>query len=135
MQATIGLLVISGFRLLEIVIPKMQITHSLYQQRYCIFNGFQRFYIKIVVRLIRAALHVSFDTKLACSFLYIDAREYAGMGLFTVNMAHFCIIRLLSCKSGLCFRLSHQSSHPVFSPISCHSRVRCGVFPVSVDKC
>ena len=81
------------------------------------------------------ALHVSFDTKLACSFLLFECIDYAEMSLFAVNMVHFCIIRFLSCKSDLLFHLSHPLSHPVFSPISCRSRARCGVLPLSVDKC
>lgn len=80
-------------------------------------------------------LHVSFDTKLACSFLYVRARDYAEMSLFAVNNAHFCIIHMLTCKSALPFHKSHQTSHLVLSPVFCSFPTRCGVLPVSVDKC
>ena len=81
------------------------------------------------------ALHVSIDTKLACSFLLFECIDYAEMSLFTVNIVHFCIIRFFSCKSDLYFHLSRPSPHPVFNPISDPPRSRCGLLPVSVDKC
>ena len=134
---SISLIIIIGYRILTTRNSKSMVlvTHSLYQQIHCIFDGFQGFCIKVVVRLVRAALHVSFDTKLACSFLYVGVRDYAEMNLFTVNTAHFCIIHFLSCKSVLSIRFASKHYYPVFSPISCRSRFRYGVLPVSVDKC
>ena len=81
------------------------------------------------------ALHVSFDTKLTCSFLFLGCIDYAEMNLFAVNMAHFCIIHFLACRSVIPFHLPYLSLHPVFSPFPCPSEHRCGVLPVSVDKC
>ena len=91
--------------------------------------------VRVQVPSTAPALHVSFDTKLACSFLLFEYKDYAEINLFAVNMAHFYIIHLLPCKSDLRFHLSYPSSHPVFNPISDPSRSRCGLLPVSVDKC
>ncbi len=104
--------------------------------RYCSLKfSLVRMRSPVRIRPSAPALHVSFDTKLACSFLLFGCIDYAEMNLFAVNLAHFRIFHFLSCKSVSLFRLCYLSPHPVFSPISCRSRIRYGVLPLSVDKC
>ena len=55
------------FSLLETLHYWFKITPLLYQQNHCIFNGFQRFCIKVGVRLPKAPLNANFDIKLAFS--------------------------------------------------------------------
>ena len=84
---------------------------------------------------LKPALHVSFDTKLACSFLHIGVIDYAEINLFTVNLVHFCIILFLYCKCVLSIHFASKHYYPVFSPFSCPASFKCGILPVSVDKC
>lgn len=65
---------------------------------------------------IKTVLHVSFDTKLVCRFLYISDVNYAEMSLFTVNMAHLCIIHLNSCNISISYLRSRLSAQ-VFLPL------------------